>query len=127
MSTTQAPIQFSWPADEDVYEYFDGPRLFSCRDGSGGLFLAVNVDADEDGREVFVYAPITAGGLAAVLAGKVDLRTAFCEPPGGQVVLARWGQDAGGKHAESTEWISSADQPEAWRHDPGVALREERR
>ena len=61
-----------------VFEYFDGPRLFACRNNSDVRFLAAH--ADEGDVETWLYVPVSEVRLEALRAGRVDLHTAFADP-----------------------------------------------
>jgi hypothetical protein len=60
----------------EVYDYYDKPCLFSCRNLSDQLFLAVWID-ETSTEDVWLYAPVSRRRLEYVLNGGVDLRTAF--------------------------------------------------
>ncbi|MEO6042945.1 MAG: DUF6575 domain-containing protein [Tepidiformaceae bacterium] len=69
----------------DVFEQFDGPRLFSCRNNSDVRYLAVWVDEGE--VETWLYVPTSELRLAELASGRLDLRTAFAAPEDNFVYL----------------------------------------
>ncbi|MBW4620604.1 MAG: hypothetical protein KME17_14775 [Cyanosarcina radialis HA8281-LM2] len=60
----------------EVYEYYNQPILFSCRNSFGELFLGFWVDETENG-EVWFYLPMSWQRLQEVRTGIIDLRNAF--------------------------------------------------
>jgi hypothetical protein len=60
----------------EVYEYYDQPCLFSCRNMSEHFFLALWVDETSD-FDRWLYAPISLMRLAYLKSGGIDLRSAF--------------------------------------------------
>ncbi len=72
----------------EVYEFYDRPVLFACRNQSGSLFLAIWV-AEHDGEERWLYAPVSRSRLDAVRSGQIDLREAFASTEDGMLFLVR--------------------------------------
>lgn len=67
-------------AVHEVYEYYDGPRLFSCRSASGRLFLAVWLGIEivgDDEADSWLYVGLSDARLEQVRTGVVDLYSAF--------------------------------------------------
>jgi type I restriction enzyme, R subunit len=60
----------------EVYDAYDGPRLFSARDAAGRLFLALWVD-DRGDESVWMYLPLSLKRLTALKQNQIDLRSAF--------------------------------------------------
>ena len=60
----------------EVYEYYDVPCLFSCRNTSGQIFLAVWIDEKPDFK-TWLYVPMSQRRLENVRSGKIDLYDAF--------------------------------------------------
>lgn len=60
----------------EVYEYYDVPCLFACRNASEQIFLAVWASQTKElGR--WLYVPISLGRFRSVRSGNIDLRDAF--------------------------------------------------
>lgn len=64
----------------EVYEYFDGPCLFSCRSSAGQIYLATAAD-DDDESITYLYAPVTNERFQQIRSGNIDLYDTFrhCE------------------------------------------------
>lgn len=69
---------------ETVYEYYDGPVLFSARDDLGHAYLAVAVEQD-----TLLYVPVSEDRLVAVRTGLVALDAAFGTPESKTVFVVR--------------------------------------
>lgn len=100
----------------EVFEYFDGPCLFSCRNRSGAQFLAVF--ADEGEVDIWLYAPVSEGRLEAVRAGNVDLHTAFADAEDGFTYLVKFN----GSSVE-TNPVRGSSIPSDYLPDNGTVLR----
>lgn len=60
----------------EVYEYYDVPCLFACRNASGQIFLAVwATQTAEFG--LWLYVPMSQRRFESVRSGKIELRDAF--------------------------------------------------
>lgn len=74
------PLPFGTPLGrlvlEEIYDYFDGPRLFAARNDQGGLFLGYWADETQTG-ESWLYLPITRDRLMQVRSGGIPLARAF--------------------------------------------------
>jgi hypothetical protein len=68
----------------EVYEYYDGPRLFACRSAAGQLYLAVWIDEDE-ATETWLYAALSPQRLEQIRGGAIDLHDAFRYAENGSV------------------------------------------
>lgn len=71
----------------EIYESYDKPCLFSCRNVAGQIFLAVWISEDLD-SDTWLYAPISLERLQIVAAGGIDLKSAFLEAEDGFVFEA---------------------------------------
>jgi hypothetical protein len=68
----------------EVYDFYDGPRLFLSRNRVGLLFLAAWVE-DATDRDVWLFVPVSANRVNSVRSGGLDLRSAFTEAEDGFV------------------------------------------
>jgi hypothetical protein len=68
----------------EVYEEYDGPRLFACRTPSGLYFLALWAGETHDSDQYILLA-VSPRRLEFIRAGEIQLRTAFLEPEDGQL------------------------------------------
>jgi hypothetical protein len=60
----------------EIYEYYDIPSLFSCKNSTGHIFLVLSVDENDDSLTWF-YLPVSPEKLNDVRYGKTDLYDAF--------------------------------------------------
>ena len=100
----------------EVFEYFDGPRLFSCRNNSDVRFLAVH--ADEGEVDTWLYVPVSERRLEALRVGRVDLHTAFANPEDGFTYLVSFR----GSSVEATA-VHASSIPSEILPDQGTLLR----
>lgn len=68
-----------------VLEYYDFPRLFTCRSVTGQHYVAIST-FDDDVELHWLYLPISCLRLDSLLAGNFSLRLAFQEPEGGYLI-----------------------------------------
>jgi hypothetical protein len=60
----------------EVYDYYDKPVLFSCKNKSGLIFIVVCVDSS-DLTEIWLYAPVSSSRFQQIKHGTVELRNIF--------------------------------------------------
>jgi hypothetical protein len=60
----------------EVYDFYDKPVLFSCKNKSGLIFIVICVDSS-DVAEIWLYAPMSSYRFQSVAQGKVELRDIF--------------------------------------------------
>lgn len=63
----------------EVFDFFDGPKLFVCENLAGQCFLGYWVGADQVGESYWIL-PISQGRRLAVRSGAISLRDAFSRP-----------------------------------------------
>ena len=68
----------------EVYEFYDKPILFSCRNASGSIFLAVSI-AEGDESETWLYTQLSLNRFQSVRSGGIDLHDAFTQAEDGFV------------------------------------------
>ena len=72
----------------EVYEYYDQPVLYSCKNAMGHFYLVVA--ADEDDRHLtWLCAAVSIERLDCIRSGKVDLHDAFAHPESAYVVQVK--------------------------------------
>ena len=72
----------------EVYEYYDQPVLYSCKNAIGHFYLVVA--ADEDNQYLtWLCAAVSTERLDCIRSGKVDLHDAFAHPESGYVVQVK--------------------------------------
>lgn len=65
-----------------VIEYYDFPRLFTCQNNTGQIYLALSTYDDEEEFH-WIYLSISTLRLNSVLDGGISLRDAFIDPENG--------------------------------------------
>jgi hypothetical protein len=60
----------------EVYEYYDVPCLFACRNASEQIFLAVWASQTKEMGK-WLYVPMSIGRFQRVRSGNIDIRDAF--------------------------------------------------
>ncbi len=73
---------------DEVFVWYDGPRLFTCSSEAGQQYLAVFADEDDE-SEVYLYAPVSPFRIRAVRSGQLPLRAAFERPEDGHLYVVR--------------------------------------
>jgi hypothetical protein len=71
----------------EVFEFYDGPKLFSARNRTGTLYLVFWADQDEEADHWF-YVPVSEGRLESVKEGDLSLREAITQPEDGLIYQA---------------------------------------
>ena len=62
----------------EVYEYYDQPVLYSCRNASGHLYLVVAAD-ENDKYVTWLSVAVSTERLNLIRSGKIDLYNAFAD------------------------------------------------
>jgi hypothetical protein len=60
----------------EIYEFYDKPLLFSCKNASDSIFLALLVE-ENDMYETWIYAGMSRRRLEQIRSGLIDLHDAF--------------------------------------------------
>ncbi|WP_236383994.1 DUF6575 domain-containing protein, partial [Pseudomonas marginalis] len=66
----------------EVFEFFDFPRLFTCRNRSGSFFLVVST-YDDGERFEWLYLPIYIDRINTLIDRRMNLNQAFLLPEDG--------------------------------------------
>lgn len=61
---------------EETFEYYDGPRLFSCKSATGNLYIAAWAEEEED-HDLWLYLPISKERFEITRSGGITVREAF--------------------------------------------------
>ncbi len=72
----------------EVYEEYDGPRLFACRNSAGQIYLAIWVEKSLD-SDIWLYVPVSKQRLEYIRSGGIDLRDAFLASEDGFVFIVK--------------------------------------
>lgn len=62
----------------EVYDFYDKPVLFSCKNKSGLIFIVLCVDSS-DYAEIWLYAPMSSSRFQSLVQGRVGLRDIFID------------------------------------------------
>jgi len=62
----------------EVYDFYDKPVLFSCKNKSGLVFIVLCVDSS-DSAEIWLYSPISLSRFQSAVQGEVELRNIFID------------------------------------------------
>ena len=62
----------------EVYEFYDQPILFACRNASDAIFIGVFADEDDD-FETWLYIGVSPHRFKQIRSGAIDLHNAFSE------------------------------------------------
>lgn len=65
-----------------TFQYFDIPRLFSCKNKSGNQYLVLSTFDDHDIFE-WLYLPLSIDRLSSLVSKNISIRDAFCNPEDG--------------------------------------------
>lgn len=103
----------------EVYVYYDGPRLFSCRNAAGTYFFGLFVDEDA-ASETFLFAPASPERWASVRAGNLPLAAAFRQPEDNGVFRQVLALDA--DPSARVDWLPVEDVPEDWYPEESARL-----
>jgi uncharacterized protein DUF6575 len=103
----------------EVFEYFDGPRLFLCRSDARQLFLAYWVDSHEQEEDWYLI-PISRIRIRLLKALELDLRTAVKNSEGGMV----WKLHVANGQLDSTP-VNARDISDDTLPTPGIFLRQQ--
>ncbi len=68
----------------EVYEFYDQPILFSCRNASDAIFIGVFADEDDD-FETWLYIGVSPHRFQRIRSGAIDLHDAFSEVEDGVI------------------------------------------
>ena len=68
----------------EVYEFYDQPILFSCRNASDAIFIGVFADED-DNFETWLYIGVSLQRFQRIRSGAIDLHDAFAEVEDGVI------------------------------------------
>lgn len=85
-----------------VYQYFDGPKLFSCSSATGQHYLAFWL-GDETGADRWLYVPISPSRIAELEAGRQTLHESCSNPEDGFVWVVAIPLGTNGR-AAATAW-----------------------
>lgn len=71
----------------EVFDYYDGPRFYSCRDVAGQLYLVYWVDESEQHGSSWLYLKVSPERYVAVKRGYISVAEVLSDPEEGLVFL----------------------------------------
>lgn len=104
---------------DEVFVFYDGPRLFSCRTGSGAMYLTMFAD-ETDASEDWLLASVTTAQLAEAKAGSIDLRSLIENSTRRGAFLVRFDKASGSSAIQLV--FSNEPIPGEYLPEPGVSL-----
>lgn len=102
----------------DVHVFYDWPRLFTCQNAGGQLFLAVWFDETEE-ADLWLYANLSPQRLATIRTGQIDLYDAFRAAENGGVYQVTTYYD---EKVSQSEVVSCSTVDEVWLPKRGQRL-----
>ncbi len=101
-----------------VYDYYDCPRLFSCKSEEGKLYIGMSIeDRDKEKCQLWFYALVSQRRLNDIEANKVELYDVFKNAEEHFVFGVKTCVDK-----DTTEMIVCDDIPDMFLPSPGVML-----
>ena len=76
----------------EIYDYYDQPILFACKNAAGHLYLVVAAD-ENDQHETWLYVRVSAERLNLIRSGTIDLYDAFADSESGHLFQVRFAYD----------------------------------
>lgn len=73
----------------EIYDYYDQPILFACKNTAGHLHLVVAADED-DQHETWLYVRVSAERLNLIRSGTIDLHDAFADSENGHLLQVKF-------------------------------------
>ena len=103
----------------EIYEYYDQPVLYSCKNTAGNLYLVVAAD-ENDKYVTWLCVAVSAKRLNLIRTGKIDLYDAFAHPENAYTINVRIPYD---EYASvQIDWTQSSQVPEEMLPIPGECL-----
>ena len=73
----------------EIYDYYDQPILFACKNAAGHLHLVVAAD-ENDHYETWFYVRVSAERLNLIRSGTIDLHDAFADSENGHLLQVKF-------------------------------------
>ena len=103
----------------EIYDYYDQPILFACKNAVGHLHLVVAAD-ENDQHETWLYARVSPERLTLIRSGVIDLHDAFAEPEDDRLFQVKFPYD--NSTSPQIEYLESNHIPEDMLPLPGECL-----
>lgn len=76
----------------EVYEFYDEPLLYACKDKEGQIYLVV-ASIENDAFEDWIYAKVSDERFASIRQGDIDVHDSFAKTESGTVFIVRYPKD----------------------------------
>ena len=76
----------------EIYDYYDQPILFACKNAAGHLHLVVAAD-ESDQHETWLYVRVSAERLNLIRSATIDLHDAFADSESGHLLQVKFSYD----------------------------------
>ncbi|BAZ13386.1 hypothetical protein NIES4071_52250 [Calothrix sp. NIES-4071] len=102
----------------EIYSYYNGARLFSCRNAALNIYFALWIDEDTD-FDLWLYVPVSPKRCQEIRSGEIDLRNAFLKSEDGFVFVVKIFFD----NSDMANYIKSEEIDKDWLPLPGDYLK----
>ena len=103
----------------EIYDYYDQPILFACKNAAGHLHLVVAAD-ENDHYETWFYVRVSAERLNLIRSGTIDLHDAFADSENGHLLQVKFFYN--NRTLPQIEHLESNQIPEDMLPTPGECL-----
>ena len=103
----------------EIYDYYDQPILFACKNAAGHLHLVVAADED-DQHETWLYVEVSVERLNLIRSGTIDLHDAFADSENGHLLQVKFSYN--NPTLPQIEHLESNQIPEDMLPTPGECL-----
>ena len=103
----------------EIYDYYDQPILFACKNTAGHLHLVVAAD-ENDHYETWLYVRVSAERLNLIRSGTIDLHDAFADSENGHLLQVKFSYD--NPTSPQIQHLESNQIPEDMLPTPGECL-----
>ena len=103
----------------EIYDYYDQPILFACKNAAGHLYLVVAAD-ENDHYETWLYVRVSAERLNLIRSGTIDLHDAFADSENGHLLQVKFSYN--NPTSPQIEHLESNQIPEDMPPTPGECL-----
>lgn len=103
----------------EVYVFYDQPVLFSCKNKSGLIYIALSID-ETDSSEIWLYAPISNSRFQELVRGEVELRNVFTDAEDAFVYRVEIPNDS--KSNTIVDVIDCHEIPDSDLPEPGIKI-----
>ena len=102
----------------EIFDYYDEPVLFSCKNVEGDLYLVVAAD-ENDQYETWLYAQVSSDRLNLIQTDTIDLHDAFANTEDGRLLQVKFPYD---KSGPESEFVQSDQVPDEMLPESGEYL-----